>query len=201
MSDEFNHVYNHSHDASRRRFLTTAGTGILAAGMGSEWRYSPLLAQNGGAQGANLPPPLPLQPITAPTERENEKAPTALVPDKRAGVAIVGLGRLSPWNRFCPRSGSRNGVSPSRLSVANAPKPSKWRSSTASKRRTFTITRPTTTCARTRMWIIFTSCCPTACTWGIHGSRRAGGQAHLVRKADGDEREGSAADGGRLQKG
>lgn len=94
MSEDFNQFHNQVHNASRRRFLTTAGTGIVAAGLAGEWMPA-ALAQNAGGQGENLPPPIPLQPISAPTERENEKTPTALPPDKRVGVAIVGLGRLS----------------------------------------------------------------------------------------------------------
>ena len=53
----------------------------------------PVFAQ--GAQSANVLPPLKLQPLSAPTEREQEQAPTAAPPDKRVGFAIVGLGRLS----------------------------------------------------------------------------------------------------------
>ena len=84
-----------AYDASRRRFLVGAASGgLVAAGLGAEWNMS-ASAQGVTGQGAQMPPPIKLEPISAPTERENEQAPNALPPDKRVGVAIVGLGRLT----------------------------------------------------------------------------------------------------------
>ncbi len=84
-----------AYDASRRRFLVgAASTGLAAAGLAGEWNAN-AHAQGVTGQGAQMPPPIKLEPISAPTERENEQAPNALPPDKRVGVAIVGLGRLT----------------------------------------------------------------------------------------------------------
>lgn len=76
---------------TRRKFLTTASQGLVAA-----TAINGLTAQAASAQQA-VPgqQPIPLPPFQADTEREPKVAPTALPPDKRLGYAIVGLGRLS----------------------------------------------------------------------------------------------------------
>ena len=83
-----------AYDASRRRFLVGAASTGLAAGLTAAWNPA-ASAQGVTGQGAQMPPSIKLEPIVAQTERENELAPNALPPDKRVGVAIVGLGRLT----------------------------------------------------------------------------------------------------------
>ncbi|MES2462497.1 MAG: Gfo/Idh/MocA family oxidoreductase [Armatimonadota bacterium] len=96
---------------SRRRFIRTGSVVAAAVAGGLAERSAagapppyetgqPPSAQpsplgTGPASGPQLPAPLTMQPITAPTEREQEYAPTALPPERRVGIAIVGLGRLS----------------------------------------------------------------------------------------------------------
>ena len=62
---------------------------------------------NGPAAGPQVPAPLTMQPITARTEREQEYAPTAQLPDRRTGFAIVVLGRLS-LEEILPAFGEAN---------------------------------------------------------------------------------------------
>ncbi|MBC8103963.1 MAG: Gfo/Idh/MocA family oxidoreductase [Cytophagales bacterium] len=94
---------------TRRRFLHTgslaavAVAGLTGGAAGAPPPYetgqppasSPSPPGTGPAPGPQVPAPLTLQPITAPTEREQEYAPAALPPDRRVGFAVVGLGRLS----------------------------------------------------------------------------------------------------------
>ena len=87
---------NESESVSRRDFLSISGsaavaTAALAAGaLPTRALAAPPLTPRG-----TLLPPVSLMPITEPTEREEENAPTATPPDRRIGFAIVGLGRLS----------------------------------------------------------------------------------------------------------
>ena len=96
---------------SRRRFLAAGGGVALAA------VAVPAVAQTtpgsetprtGNPPRSNSPaspppppppgsllPPLKMESISAPTEREQENAPTAVPFNRRMGVAVVGLGRLS----------------------------------------------------------------------------------------------------------
>lgn len=81
---------------SRRGLLHTA-SGLMAAG--ALGRLGAGCAEAEGTQGAapDAPPPSPvkLPRLFAPSERESEEMPAPLPPDKRVGIAIVGLGRLS----------------------------------------------------------------------------------------------------------
>ena len=110
-----------AYDASRRRFLVgAASTGLMAAGLGGALETS-ATAQGVTGQGAQLPPPIKLEPISAPTEREKEQAPTALPPDKRVGVAIVGLGRLT-LEQILPAFGQAKRCKPVALVSGDAAK-------------------------------------------------------------------------------
>lgn len=83
-------------ELSRRAFLKTAGSGLVAAG---------LLAEAGAQAAAQVPPatppaspatqPITLPPFTAPTEKQPEKPPLPLPPNRRLGIAVVGLGNLA----------------------------------------------------------------------------------------------------------
>ncbi len=88
-------------DLTRRSFLKTAGAGIAAAGLLAE-AAPRVLAQ------AAVPPappiarpeapatkPIPLPRLNAPTEQETGGPPLPLPPEKRLGIAVVGLGTLS----------------------------------------------------------------------------------------------------------
>ena len=108
---------NESEPVSRRDFLAVGGSvAAVAAAAITAGALTPRSAaaqtstapQTGNPPGTATPPPPPattprgvplpalrLEPITQPTEREEEKAPTAVPPDRRIGFAIVGLGRLS----------------------------------------------------------------------------------------------------------
>ena len=74
---------------SRRRFLKTAGSGLVAA------------ALMPAAQAAVTPPaspdtrPIPLPPTSAATEKTPDPAPLPLAPGRRLGFAVVGLGNLA----------------------------------------------------------------------------------------------------------
>ena len=81
---------------SRRTFLKTAGTGLVAAGLLGE-----TVAQAAAQAPPVTPPatpetrPIPLPPTSASTERPPDKAPTPLPPSRRLGIAVVGLGNLA----------------------------------------------------------------------------------------------------------
>ena len=85
-----------SPDLSRRLFLKTAGTGLVAAG---------LLGETVGQAAAQAPPvtppaspatrPIALPPFTAPTEKQPDPPPLPLPPSQRLGIAVVGLGNLA----------------------------------------------------------------------------------------------------------
>lgn len=76
---------------SRRRFLTTAGTGLVAAATMTDLPQ-PLLAQDAAARLSATPlPSIAFLAISAPTERETMQAPTTVPRDQRLGFAIVGL--------------------------------------------------------------------------------------------------------------
>ena len=81
---------------SRRTFLKTAGTGLVAAGLLGE-----TVAQAAAQAPPVTPPaspatqPITLPPFTAPTEKQPDKPPLPLPPDRRLGVAVVGLGNLA----------------------------------------------------------------------------------------------------------
>jgi len=80
---------------TRRRFLTTAGQGIAAAGMIGGLSSGTLAAQNPPAIAPGANTPIALPEISAPTETSHGKPPTPLPPDSRVRFAIVGLGHLS----------------------------------------------------------------------------------------------------------
>ncbi len=79
---------------SRRTFLKTAGQGLVAAGL-----------LGGTKATAQTPPavppvspatkPIPLPPLSAPTEKQPDKPPLPLPPGQRLGIAVVGLGNLA----------------------------------------------------------------------------------------------------------
>lgn len=81
---------------SRRTFLKTAGTGLAAAGLLGE-----LGSQTAAQEAAVTPPvssatkPIPLPPFDAPTEQKRDPPPLPLPPDRRLGIAVVGLGNLA----------------------------------------------------------------------------------------------------------
>ena len=81
---------------SRRAFLKTAGTGLAAAGLLGEIGGTSL-AQTPAAVPPDSPAtkPIPLPPFDAPTEQKQPPPPLPLPPDKRLGVAVVGLGNLA----------------------------------------------------------------------------------------------------------
>lgn len=81
---------------SRRLFLKTAGTGLVAAGLLGE------IDLKASAQTPAVTPPassvtrpIPLPPFDAPTEQKQPGPPLPLPPDKRLGIAVVGLGNLA----------------------------------------------------------------------------------------------------------
>jgi len=77
-------------ELTRRKFLRTAGLGLVAASAVGDM-IQPAVAQ----QSTSLPPKIKLPPLMAPTEKESGGPPRALPPDKRLGFAIVGLGTLA----------------------------------------------------------------------------------------------------------
>jgi predicted dehydrogenase len=79
-------------DLLSRRGVLRAGTAVAAGGT---YAFSCQRSRSAAATPRSLPPPLRLPRLEAPTEGEGEEMPTALAPEERVGVAIVGLGRLS----------------------------------------------------------------------------------------------------------
>ncbi len=79
-----------SKELTRRKFLTTAGLGLIAASAMGDMTQ-PASAQ----QSTSLPPKIKLPPWLAPTEKTSAGPQTALPSDKRLGFALVGLGRLT----------------------------------------------------------------------------------------------------------
>jgi len=77
-------------ELTRRKFLTAAGLGLVAASAVGD-AIQPAFAQ----QSISLPPKIKLPPLMAPTEKESGGPPRALPPEKRMGFAIVGLGTLA----------------------------------------------------------------------------------------------------------
>ncbi len=77
-------------ELTRRKFLTTAGLGLVAASAIGDM-IQPAVAQ----QPTSLPSKIKLPPLMAPTEKESGGPPRALPPSKRLGFAIVGLGTLA----------------------------------------------------------------------------------------------------------
>ncbi len=77
-------------ELTRRKFLKTAGVGLVAASAVGDM-IQPAVAQ----QPTPLPPKIKLPPLMAPTEKESGGPPRALPPNKRLGFAIVGLGTLA----------------------------------------------------------------------------------------------------------
>ena len=93
---------------SRRLFLKTAGTGLIAAGLLGEMNLK------ASAQTPAVTPPvspdirpIPLPPFDAPTEQKRPGPPLPLPPDKRLGVAVVGLGNLA-LTQVIPAFGQSN---------------------------------------------------------------------------------------------
>lgn len=83
-------------DFSRRTFLKSAGTGLVAAGLLGE------IDRKAAAQALAVTPPvspatqpISLPPFDAPTEQKRLGPPLLLPPDKRLGIAVVGLGNLA----------------------------------------------------------------------------------------------------------
>lgn len=90
---------------SRRTFLKTAGTGLVAAG---------LLGEIGGQAAPPITPPaspatqpIALPPFTAPTEKQPDKPPLPLPLARRLGIAVVGLGNLA-LTQVIPALGQTN---------------------------------------------------------------------------------------------
>lgn len=81
---------------SRRAFLKTSSTGLIAAS---------LLTESATRVAAQAPPvtppdspatrPIALPPFDAPTEQQRDPPPLPLPPAKRLGIAVVGLGNLT----------------------------------------------------------------------------------------------------------
>ncbi len=78
-------------ELTRRKFLTTASLGLVAASAAAGDMIQPVAA----LPSTSLPPKIKLPPLMAPTEKESEGPPRALPPNERLGFAIVGLGTLS----------------------------------------------------------------------------------------------------------
>lgn len=75
--------------SSRRGMIQTVGLGALGALAGACSRTSSV------SEVAGEPTPIRLPPLLAPSEAEKNEVAEARPPEKRLGVAIVGLGRLS----------------------------------------------------------------------------------------------------------
>lgn len=87
-------------DATRRRFLTNAGKGLVAAGLiSAASAETPVFGQtqnqNNAPPNVDTQKPIQLPGFTAETERQQEDAPLPLAPKDRVGFAVVGLGRLT----------------------------------------------------------------------------------------------------------
>ncbi len=80
---------NETKGKTRRDFLATAGTGLVAAGVASQ------VAEAQDPKPSEPPSPIRFTPMEAKTERDEPPPPLALPPDQRVGFAIVGLGRLA----------------------------------------------------------------------------------------------------------
>ena len=82
-------------EITRRRFLASAGSGLIATGLAGG------ITASAAAQTSSPPPdvdtqkPIPLPPTSAGTERTPGQAPLPMSPDKRIGFAVVGLGNLA----------------------------------------------------------------------------------------------------------
>ena len=86
-------------EMSRRGFVTMAGQGIVAASLLGEGVRA-ARAQAGGDGGAAgdvelSPKPIALPPLEAKTELDPGPAPMPYPPDRRVGIAVVGLGNLA----------------------------------------------------------------------------------------------------------
>ena len=82
-----------ANDFSRRRFLKTIGSGLLAAGLSGNLASNAL--GQAGTKSPTSPKPVEFPPISAESEQQSPPPPAPLPPAERVGFAIVGLGRLS----------------------------------------------------------------------------------------------------------
>ena len=89
-------------DLNRRRFINTAGKGIIAGGLATTFLSSPQAsAATGATEISAKVTPIILPPLDDASERKEPPVPTYTEPEKRIGFAVVGLGHLT-LNQILP---------------------------------------------------------------------------------------------------